>query len=82
MRMNEFYSAEDIKETISAIGKTMPPQAARLTRGSANRATMAFIIGPSVAIKIQLAANGHQVLAMRRIDKEVSWVVQGLLTVK
>ena len=56
---------------ISARGKTMPPHAARLISGSVILATIALIMGPSVAMNSQLAASGHQVCTMRRIDSGI-----------
>ena len=54
---NIIIGASIIKE----MGKTMPPKAARLILGSANRARTALIMGTAVPIISQLAANGHHI---------------------
>jgi hypothetical protein len=55
----------------NAIGKTTPPNAAKLTSGCNNRATTALRIGSSADINSQLAARG---LHLRKISKVVSGV--------
>jgi len=52
-------------------GATMPPYAARLIYGCASRAITALMTGASAVISKPLAARGHQVVKMRRIETVV-----------